>query len=164
MIANSIAKSSAFGTMTASSVLNPKGKRHKKSIFSDLLLTALIDAFSILVIFLLMSFSSNGEILYVSKGMELPTAAKGAHLERTTVIKIEENKIFVEDKEVAQADLVAVLMDVRKKFHETRPNDEFPAELTIQADRRAKYQDINNIVLASSNAGFSDIKFAVIMR
>jgi biopolymer transport protein ExbD len=164
MITNSIARTTVFSTMAATSVLNPKGRSTKKSIFSDLLLTALIDAFSILVIFLLMSFSSSGEIIYMNKDMELPKAGTAAQLERNTVIKMEENKLFLEDKEVAKEDLVAALMDVRKKYHDVHPNEEFPGILTIQADRRVKYEEINSIVLATSNAGFSDIKFAVIMR
>jgi biopolymer transport protein ExbD len=164
MIGNTVVKSTVFTTQAGTSILNPKGVSHKKSIFSDLLLTALIDAFSILVIFLLISFSANGEVIYMNKKMELPKAVNGEHLERNTVVKIEEDKIFVEDKEVAKENLVAALMDVRTKFKETRPNEEFPGILTIQADRRAKYSDINNIVLATGNAGFSDIKFAVIMR
>ncbi len=40
-----------------SSILAPKSEGKKRNIVADLLLTALIDAFSILVIFLLMSFS-----------------------------------------------------------------------------------------------------------
>ena len=164
MIANTTAKPTTFLTACGISHLNPEGKKHKKNIYSDLLLTALIDAFSILVIFLLMSFSANGEIIYMSKDMELPKAGQSERLERTTVVKLESDKIFIEDKEVPKENLVAALMDVRKQYKETHPDEEFPAVLTIQADRRIQYKDINNIVLATGNAGFSDIKFAVIMR
>ncbi len=164
MIANTTAKRSVFSTSCGVSHLNPKGKKHQKNMYSDLLLTALIDAFSILVIFLLMSFSANGEVIYMNKDMELPKAAQSEKLERTTVVKLESDKIFIEDKEIPKEGLVAALMDVRKNYKETHPNEEFPAVLTIQADRRIQYKDINNIVLATGNAGFSDIKFAVIMR
>lgn len=165
MINQGIIKNTSFHSVIGeNSVLAPQGEAHKRNIVADLLLTALIDAFSILVIFLLMSFSSTGEILYMGKNMELPKAAKGEALERHPVIKLDQGKIFVEEKEITQDQLVATLLQLREKFKETRPNEEFPGILTIQGDRRLKYEALNSVVLASSQAGFSDIKFAVVMK
>ncbi len=164
MMGSTTVKQTMFTSLANVSVLNPKGKRHKKSIFADLLLTALIDAFSILVIFLLMSFSSSGEILTLGKNMELPKAGLGIMLERHPVIKLEEGKIFLEDKEIKESDLVAEMMKLREQYKETHPNEEYPGIVTIQADRRLKYEQMNSIVVASGNAGFSDIKFAILMK
>ena len=69
--------------------IHPQEGRHRRIINADLLLTALIDAFSILVIFLLMSFSSTGEILFIGKDTELPKAKLGEILERNPVVKVE---------------------------------------------------------------------------
>lgn len=160
-----VIKTSAIGSVIGeSSVIAPKSERHKREVHAELLLTALIDAFSILVIFLLMSFSSAGDLIVVGKGIELPKATQGEQLDRQPVVKVEEGKLFVEDKEVTEANLVQALLDLRKKFHETRPNEEFPGIITIQGDRRLRYEQLNSIVLASSQAGFSDIKFAVISQ
>jgi biopolymer transport protein ExbD len=111
-----------------------------------------------------MSFSSTGEILYLGKNQELPKAALATQLERNPVIKIDDNKYYVEDAEVSPDGLVAALLDLRKKFQEIRPNEEFPGIITVQADRRVKYELLNSIVLASAQAGYSDIKFAVVMK
>lgn len=165
MVNQSVIKNSAFQSVIGeSSIIKPTSERHKREVHAELLLTALIDAFSILVIFLLMSFSSSGEIIYMNKGMELPKAVAGEQLDRQPVVKIEEGKLFLEDKEVKADNLVVALMDLRKKFQETRPGEEFPGILTIQGDRRLKYEMLNSVVLASSQAGFSDIKFAVIAK
>lgn len=150
------------GILGSLSVLNPKGSSGKHSLFADLLLTALIDAFSILVIFLLMSFSSSGDILYISKGMELPKAGMAQELERQPVIRIEPDKIFVEDKVVTKDTLIETLIAVREKYQKT--GQEFPGIVTIQADRRVKYEDLSPIVQSANQAGFSDIQFAVIGR
>lgn len=147
-----------------SSILAPKGTRTKRSISADLLLTALIDAFSILVIFLLMSFSSSGDILFIGKGMELPKAAQAEMLERNPVIKVDQGRLLLEDKEVASNDLTASLLDLRKRFLETHPNSEYPSVLTVQADRRVRYDILNQIVVAASQSGVSDIKFAILMK
>ncbi|MCE3010210.1 MAG: biopolymer transporter ExbD [Proteobacteria bacterium] len=156
--------SALVSSIGEASILNPQGEAKKRNVIADLLLTALIDAFSILVIFLLMSFSSTGELLFMGKNMELPKAAQGIVLERSAVVKVDQGKIYVEDQEVSPEQLTGALLEIRKKFQETRPGEEFPAQITVQADRRVKYEMLNSIVLASSQAGISDIKFAIIMK
>ena len=163
--ASSILERAALQSQLAGhSAIRPHGTRHKKSIVADLLLTALIDAFSILVIFLLMSFSSSGELLALSKGQELPKASYAAVLDRNTLIKLDNDKIYLEDKEVALADIVGALLQARQDWAALHPGQEFPGQVTIQADRRIKFEQLSQVIQASSHAGFSDIKFAVITK
>ncbi|NUN04793.1 MAG: biopolymer transporter ExbD [Bdellovibrio sp.] len=136
----------------------------KRQVAADLLLTALIDAFSILVIFLLMNFSSTGEILMIGKNQELPKASLAAVLERNPVIKIDEGKLYVEDKLVDANTITAELLELRKKYQELHPNEAFPGVATIQADRRVKYEFLNQVILGMNQAGYSDIKFAVVLK
>ncbi len=150
--------------LASESFIKPKHGKWKRVLALDLLLTALIDAFSILVIFLLMSFSSTGDLLFLTKNQELPQAALGEILERNPVVKIDETKIYLEDKEVNAEGLIAGLIEARKKHAEIHPGVEYPGIVTIQADRRVKYEFLNQIVLAASHAGFSDIRFAVMMK
>ena len=165
MIADGILKHSVLtGTIENESILNPKGAKLKRTIVADLLLTALIDAFSILVIFLLMNFSSNGEILMIGKNQELPKASAVDILERNPVIKVDEGQLFVEDKLVTANSITGELLELRKKYQEMHPGEEFPGVATIQADRRVKYESLNQIILAMNQAGYSDIKFAVVMK
>lgn len=159
-VLNATAMQSVLATQ---SYLNGSTEKHKKSIVADLLLTALIDAFSILVIFLLMNFSSNGEILYINK-MELPQANQVDVLERYPVVKFENGQIFLEDKAVTADGLVAGLLEVRKAWQDVHPDQEYPGILTVQADRRSKYSELNGIVIAASQTGFSDIRFAVVAK
>jgi biopolymer transport protein ExbD len=165
LLKQGILKTSAFhSALSESSVIKPKSSKGKRSVHAELLLTALIDAFSILVIFLLMSFSSTGEILPLSKEMQLPTAAMTEALTKQPVVKVEQGRMFLDEKEILEGQLVSALIDVRKKFQADQPGKEFPGMLTIQADRRSKFESLNGIVLASSQAGFSDIKFAVVTK
>ena len=165
MISDGILKTSVLsGVLESNSILAPKGQHAKRHIVAELLLTALIDAFSILVIFLLMSFSSTGEILMIGKDQELPKARLANVLERNPVIKVDDGKLFVEDKLVDANSITAELLDLRKKYQEIHPNEEFPGIATIQADRRVKYEFLNQIILAMNQAGYSDIKFAVVLK
>ncbi|UOF02721.1 ExbD/TolR family protein [Bdellovibrio bacteriovorus] len=165
MISDGILKTSVLtGTLEGHSIISPRGAKLKRTIAADLLLTALIDAFSILVIFLLMNFSSTGEILMIGKNMELPKAAQTDVLERNPVIKIDDNKLYVEDTEVTANTITAELLELRKKYQEIHPNEVFPGIATIQADRRVKYEFLNQVILAMNQAGYSDIKFAVVVK
>lgn len=166
MITRSVLSQTALGSELGSqSILKPQSNKGKRSLFADLLLTALIDAFSILVIFLLMNFSSTGELLFISKGVELPKATAADMLERNTVVKYEQGKFFIEDKEMADQDsLIQELLDVRKQWVETHPGEEFQGIITIQADKKTKYESLNSIVLAMAHAGFGEIRFAVITQ
>lgn len=161
----SVLSETALETVLGSeSVIHPKSDRKRTLPSGDLLLTALIDAFSILVIFLLMSFSSTGEILFIGKDTELPKASRGEVLERNPVIKIDNGSLYLENKEVTSDELIPGLIELRKQFAETRPGEEYPGILTVQADRRTKYEILNQIVLAASAAGFGDIRFAVMAK
>lgn len=151
--------------IAAQSVLNPKSDRMKRNLFADLLLTALIDAFSILVIFLLMNFSSTGEILFINKGVELPKASAIEILERNTVVRFDQGKFYIEDKELANQDsLIQELLDNRKEWATSHPGEEFKGIITIQADKKTKYESLNSIVLAMAHAGFGEIRFAVVAK
>lgn len=161
----SILSESAIESILANeSVIHPKHGRAKRTVTGDLLLTALIDAFSILVIFLLMSFSSTGDLLFIGKDTELPKAARTEVLERNPVVKLEDGKLYLEDKEITQDQLIGELIALRKQYAETHPNEEYPGIMTVQADRRVKYEVLNQLVLGASAAGFGDIRFAVIAK
>lgn len=165
MINEGVLKNSAFHSILGeSSVLAPKSERTKRSVVAELLLTSLVDAFSILVVYLLLSFSNSGELLYLNKGTELPKAAQAEALERHPVVKVDDGKIYLENEEVTADQLVPALLESRKQWIEQHPGEEFPGIITVQGDRRLKYELLNSIVLASAQTGFSDIKFAVIMK
>ena len=148
--------------LAESSVIDPRHRGGKSKLAAAIILTSLIDAFSILVIYLLVNFSNSGEILYISKDMELPSALEAEALQRTTLIKIENEKWFIEDKPIRQDQLVEALVDIRKELSKSGLGES--AALTIQADRRLKYKVLNRAVLAGNHAGFGEIKFAVIAK
>ena len=163
MIKDAILESTALESPLASaSQIRPKAGSQKKSLVASVILTSLIDAFSILVIYLLVNFSNSGEILYLSKDMELPPAEKSEVLQRTTLVKIEKGQLYIEDKVISPKDLVSHLVGIKKKLTADKNFSEDMLALTVQADRRLHYKELNQVVLAGSHAGFGEIKFAVL--
>ncbi len=164
MIVDSVLKNTAMHSpLKQASYLHPEGGfAAEKSMDAPLMLTSLVDAFSILVIYLLMHFSASGEILILNKNMELPKAFSSAELIRYTIVKFEEGKYYIEDKEVSEDGLVQALVKLREDWQKYRVNEEFPDKLIVQADRRTPFKALNSVVLAGAQTGYSEIKFAVV--
>src|SRR2546428_1521836 len=81
-----------------SKVLGKKFIRGKRGVYAALTLTSLVDVMTIIVIFLLMNFSANGEVLYMTKDIKLPDAYHGAILERAPVISISADAVTFDGK------------------------------------------------------------------
>ena len=151
-------------SMTIVHLKNRSQTRKYKSLTAPIILTPLIDVFSILVVYLLLNFSTSGNVSYLSKGLDLPYAKNGIELERHIIVKLENGRYFVEEDEVASKDLVHKLSEHKQNFISKNKNVEFPATLVLQADRSERYKYLNSIVLAGANTGYSDIKFVVLMK
>src|SRR3954449_11128402 len=76
----------------------------RKSVYEALNLVAYIDMMTMLVIFLLMSFSASGEILFIQKNIVLPEAQNWTDLERAPVIGVTKEVVTLDGVQVASAD------------------------------------------------------------
>ena len=158
MVDNHLNNLSILGQQTSGG----RSPRKKRKLAAVLMLTSLVDTFSVLVIYLLLNFSAAGEVLYISKGMELPIASSVEQLDRNIVVKVEKEVIFVEDKEVAPSALIERLLKEKEVWQQKYPNLEFSQAMTIQSDRRQTYDLLSHVIQAGSHAGYSDIHFAVV--
>src|SRR5262245_54075182 len=86
--------------------------KHKRRGAADLLLTPLIDMFVILVVFLIMSFSAEGE-LPISSDIALPTSRETAALERAPIIDVSARTIALEGYKVADSPEALLERDLR---------------------------------------------------
>lgn len=125
----------------------------EKSLFFSLNLTTLIDAFCILVIFLLSNMNGQIQNLQMGKDLVLPAALKTEALEQGLTVRIEKNEVFVDDKKINKEDMARVLLDAKK------PDN---SSLIIQADRRSDYENIGMILRAGGQAGYEKYVFAVL--
>jgi biopolymer transport protein ExbD len=74
--------------------LGGKGQKGSKSVLATLNLTALVDMMTMLVVFLLMTFSASGEILMAQRGMQLPDATQQKALQRAPIITVTADTIL----------------------------------------------------------------------
>src|SRR5437763_11643154 len=67
----------------------------KKSVFADLLVTPLVDMFVIIVLFLIANFSATGEVLTMTKEIQLPEAANTREIELVPVVMVSVDQVSV---------------------------------------------------------------------
>jgi biopolymer transport protein ExbD len=162
-----------------SRVFGKKFARSKKDGYASLMLTSLVDMFTIIVIFLLMNFSANGEVLYMSKDIKLPNAYHGAQLERAPVISISPEAVTFDGRQVAATDelmrgdvlnvpaLEDALREERRRYETTHaqdPEHPFRGLVNVQADRKIPFKVVKRIMFACNQSGFGNINFAALAK
>ena len=165
--------------IAASRVFAKKFARGKKQGYASLMLTSLVDMFTIIVIFLLMNFSANGEVLYMSKDIKLPDAYHGVQLERAPVISVSgdavtfDGKMLLSTADLEKGDVLNVpeledaLRDEKRRYeqiHADDPDHPFKGLVNVQADRRIAFKVIKRVMFACNQSGFGNITFAALSR
>ncbi len=83
-------------------------RRHKKSlktsrkVLAVLSLTAMVDMFTVLVVFLLQNYNVTGQVIHIPKDVQLPKATTVKELKPAHIVSISDNFILVDDKKIAR--------------------------------------------------------------
>ena len=151
-------------TLKRMSVLGPSqggassSRSGKKTLEFSINLTTLIDAFCILVIFLLANMNTSSETIDVSQKVALPTATMSEILDMGTVVKIEDGQFIVNELQVSRDQLVQALSNIRKQ----ETSEKKKTSIIIQADRQTDFDLIGDILRAGGQLGFTKYSFAVL--
>lgn len=133
--------------------------RSRKDMNSPLLLTALVDAFSILVIFLLVQISGAPNTFEANDAIKLPTAssvdAAQADLETPVAnLVVTDRGYILNDEPVSIAQLKAELKKMKVDSGK-------PVRLVIQADNKSEFDKMTPLLAMTAEAGVSKLEFAV---
>lgn len=150
-----------FSPITQAQLLKNGGESSKVGAKKDLApilsLTSLIDAFSIIVIYLLIGTQSGGMETDIPSRINLPTAEASALIEeKTSIVRIEKGRYFVDEEQVAANQLGRKLYELKK----ASGKEDLP--LLVQGDREMNYADLDPILKAGAEAGIQKLKFAVV--
>jgi biopolymer transport protein ExbD len=108
-------------------------------------LTAMVDMFTVLAVFLLQNYQTTGDVIELSDEVVLPKAAKVRELKPATVVVISKGKILVDKLQVATIDEVKAI-----------------EEVTVLPNLQARVQDAFRILEERNRvAGLSQIRQAV---
>lgn len=146
-------KSNRSPMLLGQSHLRPQGANIKKKA-ATLMITSLVDAFSILVIYLLFGPAITGEAVNPELKLQLPVAYQSSLADQETSLVIKNNRYYLQNEEVAPQKLVAKLKQVGRKFSDKKA-------LVIIADQKNDIEKINPVLIAASEAGLSQLRLAV---
>ncbi len=151
-----------------------------KSVNADLNVTPLVDMFVILVLFLVANFSATGEILSMSKDVELPEAANTDELKLAPVVLITKELVLASGTPIGRIDdltredylniplLEEKLREMKKQFEDLHnaANDTgaFTGDVNIQADKSVKFAIVKRVMFSCASAGYGNIAFATLSK
>lgn len=164
--------------------INPTIRRRsggRKGVYATLFLTSMVDMFAILVIFLLQSFSSEGELIVLPQGLELPKVKNTGSLQIAPSLVIGLEEILFEGEVVAKTSEVVgrdewnipqlqqKLTDFKSKLEAEaialrELDEERKAEMqriNISADRRLPFEAVKNVIYTAGFAGFPSYNLSV---
>lgn len=152
------------------------GMGGKKSTYAELNLTSMVDMLTILVVFLLQTFSASGELLTVSKNITLPEAINYRDLEQAPIIAISRDTVTLngdpkaDSQELAKAESIDWkipqlhddLVVLKNNFKLLHPNPEdFKGLVIVQADKQVDFKVIKKVMYTCAVAGYANVNFAV---
>ena len=149
-------------------------KKAGRALDVSLNLTPMIDMFVVLVIFLLMTFSTSGEILFIQKDIELPKASHTEEMEQAPVVIIGAGQVVIEGQSVGRMDDIAEdenfeipdlterLTNLKKNFQQLHPNQEFSGKIIIQGGKEITFRVLKKVMYTCTTVGYTNINFAVL--
>ena len=133
---------------------NSGNQKKHRDLAVALPLTSLIDAFCIIVIYLLIGTQSGGLEVNLPSKIQLPTAEAGQSIEKeTSIVRVENGHYFINEQPVTISELGPRLAQLKTQSEEM--------EIMIQGDQKMNYVDLDPILKAGSAAGIQKLKFAV---
>jgi len=81
-----------------------KKKKGKRDVAAVLQLTAMVDMFTVLVVFLLQNYNVTGQVLYIPKEVVLPKAEKIKELKPAVVVTISDKEVLLDKTSVITAE------------------------------------------------------------
>lgn len=142
----------------------------KRGMLSGLMLTPMVDMFSLLVIFLLQCFSTSPEMLTMNKGVTLPSASTSKEIKDAPVLVVSSDGVFLDMESVGTVDqvlqdpssLMKRLSELRKRWVKSNPTGDFPGEITLQAHKDIPSTTISMIMGMLPSQHYGSIQLAVV--
>ncbi len=160
--------------------LGKRRKRSKQLITPKLQITAMMDMFTIILIFLLFSFSNKPETMTLDKDLDLPKSIAKMDYRETIKLVLSQKSLKLEDKVVAKLKNGKIIGLNRKNLEKSilykklrsywEEQDRVKAvgaterQILFLCDKRLPFKTINNIVKTAALAGFPNFQFAVLEK
>ncbi len=155
-------------------------RKRKKAKFTPpkLMLTSMMDMFTIILIFLLFSFSSDPESMKTMKDLELPVSStqvdyadsikivlssEDLKLNGDTLASLEKEKIIgVDPENLKDSSLFRKLKKLYDEQAASEESDKKERHVLFMCDKHHSFKTINTVIKTAGLAGFPNFQFAVL--
>lgn len=153
---------------------------HSRHSDVEINLGAMVDMFTLLLTFLLMSFGSSVLEVENSDGMRIPSSiattepnellqvlvsSKGIYVDKKLIVELENSNLKAESIDANDKNFIRPLFEALDKeakksqeISEKNSSLKFKGEIIIQADENSSYALLKNVMYTSMLAGYADIK------
>ncbi|MFC1889490.1 biopolymer transporter ExbD [Thermodesulfobacteriota bacterium] len=156
------------------------GHHRKEPAKATIMLTPVIDMFTILLVFLLMNFQAGGRLKYTGEDIMMPLSTSDLILESSVEIAINNEQILIDGEKIlddvesitTNGDLmIPVLFQAlemkAEEFREREATDllfTFTGKVIIQGDRDIPFRLLKKIIYTADRADFTKQSLAVLQR
>lgn len=138
-------------------------------------LTSMMDMFTIILLFLLKTFSTEGQLIHPSESLQLPKSTVERSPEVALDVVVSREHILVNEKPVVTMDevrrqsgfLIPKLQRELKYYAEEARKMEqnfgvkFSGKVTIQGDKRLPYRDLVKVMYTCGHADYPNMRLVV---
>ena len=156
--------------------------RRRSSAVPKLMLTSMMDMFTIVLLFLLCSLSDKPESIRMDKDLELPHSSAEISYDQNIKVVLTKSQLMIDDEKVAEVkdgkisgvdekDLKSSLLYKRLKENFEKNKDkpvENPEEknkeqqIVFVCDKSHEFSVINQVIKTAGLAGYPNFQFAVL--
>ncbi|MCR4438586.1 MAG: biopolymer transporter ExbD [bacterium] len=156
--------------------LFPTRRRSRTGSFT-LRLTSMIDMFTILLVFLLKSYSAEGQIMTIARDLRLPQSTATLPPKTTSIVALTREWILLDGRPIVRnADVLArsdlVIAALLKELQDLRALTEgigqlgavssFAGNITIQGDKSTPFELLKRVMVTCGRMGYNDMNLAVL--
>ncbi len=155
------------------------GIRPKQKVRTDLSLTSLLDMFTILLVFLLKSFSADGQMMTNTEDLTLPESTSHKEPRSAPIIAVTKEWLMFDDRplvkiEELKADSDLLIQPLQASLQQSREFSEklgeidtrvgFNGTVDIMGDREASFAVIKRVMFTCGHVGFNNMQLAVYQK
>lgn len=142
-------------------------------------LTAMVDVFTVLLVFLLKSYAAEGSLTAAAPNLELPSSTSSLAPQATVTITVSEDALFVEDERIGSLKSLAsaeglylpslghalkTRADKARLIAGRNQSVSFQGRVTIMGDKNTPFATLERIMYTASVSEFGEIALAVYQR
>ncbi len=162
-----------------SSGMKPRKTRARTPKAFKVQLTSLVDVMTILLVFLIKSFSAEGNVMNVPQDIKLPASTAQKQPKPAIILSINNRILLAEGDPVADMTEMIKTDDLlieplynwlgkrrsmTEKIAQYSTTTEFKGEIAIQGDRKIPFRLLQKIMFTCGRVGYSNFSLAVIQE